>query len=183
LSKYIYSNKHAYSIDFSGGPIMDQTELGKTFRYLSERAANVSRVTKRLSQEWAKLDQLLQRIDFPEGVDLYYKDNSDEVVRYILGKGMSDVGEPDEQIVVALNSKGLWLLYTHSDEVDPPRVEKHSHQAFNSLPIDLRRELVQDLSQILQSFANQLQETETESQKTLEILKTCIESFPESNQS
>ena len=85
--------------------------MQRDIRYLQERSVNLNRITDRLVSTFNKFADEYLKVEGKTDPIYYYKDG--KIVQYVT---VEDEGHPEEAIILALDSAGLWILLTDPNE-------------------------------------------------------------------
>ena len=150
--------------------------MQRDIRYLQERSVNLNRITDRLVSTFNKFADEYLKVEGKTDPIYYYKDG--KIVQYVT---VEDEGHPEESIILALDSAGLWILLTDPNELEImdelPPLTKSNQQKFSELPSRVQYQLISDLPEIIKFFADEMKHREEQAQEILEKLEKIVDDF------
>ncbi len=150
--------------------------MQRDIRYLQERSVNLNRITDRLVSTFNKFADEYLKVEGK--IDPIYFFRNGKIVQYVT---VEDDGNPEESVVLALDSAGLWILLTDPNELDSidelPSLTKSNQQKFSELPSRVQYQLISDLPEIIKFFADEMKHREEHAQEILKKLEIIVEDF------
>ncbi|MFX1286588.1 MAG: hypothetical protein ACFFB5_23325 [Promethearchaeota archaeon] len=146
--------------------------MQKDIRYLQERSVNLNRITDRLVTTFNKFADEYLKVEGKFDPIYFYRDG--KLVQYVT---IDEGGYPEESVILALDSAGLWILEAEPSDLKEIFPMKSSARKFSELPSKVQFQLISDLPEIVKFFANEMLKREEQAQEILEKLEKIVDDF------